>query len=106
MATHTEVIEMLTNEPQQAVLKDGPRTSQENTWSGHMLSNLPGPGSNNVAEARQRWNSPRSNICKLLAVYFSFINFGMNDGVYGAIVPYVCVYKYIYSRIIADIYSN
>lgn len=91
MANNTEVVEMLPSEPQQAVSKDGPGALQDDPSDGIRLCELPGPGSITVVEARRRWNSPRINTWRLAAVYFSFIVFGMNDGVYGAIVPYVSI---------------
>ncbi|KAL8643070.1 MAG: hypothetical protein Q9228_000309 [Teloschistes exilis] len=39
--------------------------------------------------AVERWNHPRINQYRLAAVFFAFINFGMNDGSYGALVPYI-----------------
>lgn len=38
----------------------------------------------------ERWNRPHVNQYRLAAVFFTFVNFGMNDGSYGALVPYVC----------------
>ena len=52
-------------------------------------SELLGPVANRVVETKQRWNSPRINIYRLAAIFFAFINFGMNDGSYGALIPYV-----------------
>ena len=52
-------------------------------------SELPGPVGNRVVETKRRWNSPRINTYRLAAIYFAFINFGMNDGSYGALIPYV-----------------
>ena len=52
-------------------------------------SELLGPVTNSVVETKQRWNSPRINTYRLAAIFFAFINFGMNDGSYGALIPYV-----------------
>lgn len=43
-----------------------------------------------AANAAERWNNPRINTYRLAAIFFAFLNFGMNDGSYGALVPYVC----------------
>lgn len=43
-----------------------------------------------AVDVLQRWNYPRINIYRLAAIFFAFLNFGMNDGSYGALVPYVC----------------
>lgn len=48
------------------------------------------PVTSHVVETKQRWNSPRINTYRLAANFFAFIVFGMNDGSYGALVPYVC----------------
>ncbi len=34
-------------------------------------------------EILQRWNEPRVNLYRYLAVLYSFVVLGMNDGVYG-----------------------
>lgn len=43
-----------------------------------------------VIDALERWDHPRINTYRLAAIFFAFLNFGMNDGSYGALVPYVC----------------
>ena len=40
----------------------------------------------------QSWNKPRRNTFRLLAVYYSFIVFGLNDGAYGALLPHLETY--------------
>lgn len=45
----------------------------------------------NAVEALQRWNNPRINILRVLATFWSFLVVGMNDGSYGALVPYVSI---------------
>ncbi|CAD6586200.1 MAG: hypothetical protein ASARMPREDX12_002296 [Alectoria sarmentosa] len=52
-------------------------------------SELPGPVASHIVETRQTWNSPRINIYRLAAIFFAFVNFGMNDGSYGALIPYI-----------------
>ena len=52
-------------------------------------SELPGPVASHFVGTKQRWNSPRINTYRLAAIFFSFMNFGMNDGSYGALIPYV-----------------
>lgn len=52
-------------------------------------SELPGPVASHIVETKQRWNSPRINTYRLAATFFAFIGFGMNDGSYGALIPYV-----------------
>ncbi|KAI4207142.1 MAG: hypothetical protein LQ346_000720 [Caloplaca aetnensis] len=48
-----------------------------------------GQGTGAVAHAIERWDYPRINTYRLAAIFFSFLNFGMNDGSYGALVPYI-----------------
>lgn len=42
-----------------------------------------------VVEIKESWKSPRINTYRLAAIFYAFIIFGMNDGSYGALVPYV-----------------
>lgn len=47
------------------------------------------PPPSNAVEALQRWNDPPENKWKVLATFWSFLILGMNDGSYGALVPFV-----------------
>lgn len=82
MATRTAVME-LTASPSS---KDEPIALQTPICGS---SQLPGPIASHLVETKQRWNSPQINTYRLAAIFFAFINFGMNDGSYGALVPYV-----------------
>ncbi|KAE9367297.1 MFS transporter-like protein [Stipitochalara longipes BDJ] len=42
-----------------------------------------------AVEALQKWNSPRINMFRVFATYWSFFVTGMNDGSYGALVPHL-----------------
>ncbi|KAL9001370.1 MAG: hypothetical protein Q9169_000261 [Polycauliona sp. 2 TL-2023] len=42
-----------------------------------------------VVEAWDRWDRPRINTYRLAAIFYGFLVFGMNDGSYGALVPYI-----------------
>lgn len=37
----------------------------------------------------QQWNTPRINMWRCLATFYSFIILGANDGTYGALIPYL-----------------
>lgn len=37
----------------------------------------------------QKWNSPRINMYRVFATFWSFICLGANDGAYGALIPYL-----------------
>ena len=82
MATTTTVIEMAALPSS----KDQPAPLQTPD-----CGNLehPEPATSHFVETKQRWNNPRINAYRLAAIFFAFINFGMNDGSYGALVPYV-----------------
>ena len=82
MATSTTVIEMAappSSKDQPIALQTPIRGSSE----------LPGSVASHVVETKQRWNSPRINTYRLASIFFAFIGFGMNDGSYGALIPYV-----------------
>ncbi|KAL8698957.1 MAG: hypothetical protein Q9201_006286 [Fulgogasparrea decipioides] len=46
-------------------------------------------GTGLTVAALERWDRPRINRYRLAAIFFAFLNFGMNDGSYGALVPYI-----------------
>lgn len=52
-------------------------------------SEPPASITSHIVKTKERWNSPRINTYRLAAIFFAFIIFGMNDGSYGALVPYV-----------------
>ena len=52
-----------------------------------------------TVDALERWNRPKINKYRMAAVFFSFTIFGMNDGSYGALVPYVCLKPYVGSGV-------
>ena len=47
------------------------------------------PSTSSIENAQEKWNSPTSNIGRLGFCFFSFVITGMNDGVVGALVPYL-----------------
>jgi len=40
-----------------------------------------------AVEALQKWDSPRINMCRVFATFWSFFVTGMNDGSYGVSLP-------------------
>jgi hypothetical protein len=42
---------------------------------------------NTAVEVLQKWNSPRINMLRVFATFWSFFVVGMNDGSYGVIPP-------------------
>lgn len=83
MTTSTHVIEMV-HSPSS---RDQPIALQTPTRGS---SELPGPVASHVVETKQRWNRPRINTYRLASIFVAFVAFGMNDGSYGALIPYVC----------------
>ncbi len=61
----------------------------QNLSSRRSLNDLPAPGVQNVVTKQETWRYPHINIWRLAAVFFAFINFGMNDACFGALIPYV-----------------
>ncbi|KXJ88448.1 major facilitator superfamily domain-containing protein [Microdochium bolleyi] len=54
------------------------------------MTALPPPTT--AAEPLQKWNSPRSNIPRVGACFFSFVVMGSNDAAYGPLIPYIQEY--------------
>jgi hypothetical protein len=52
------------------------------------VENLPSP-TTHAAEKLERWNSPRTNLYRSGAAFWSFVVMGSNDAAYGALIPYV-----------------
>ena len=92
MASCTTTTLVLPVEPRPAALiheQSPPIPLHTLSTEGFTLNDLPGPGAHNVVEVQQTWRHPRINTWRVAAVFFAFINFGMNDASYGALIPYV-----------------
>ena len=92
MATATTVIEMPVTRPtQQIALNDsnGPMPTADRSGPTQITLDPFGQVDGQAVEAWERWNRPRINSYRLGAIFFAFLVFGMNDGSYGALVPYV-----------------
>ncbi|KAL9127218.1 MAG: hypothetical protein Q9217_003856 [Psora testacea] len=80
-------------EPQPALLQPAKDqlSLQENHHEGHQLSDAQGQAQDpeNAVEALARWNNPKINLWRLATLFFTFINFGMNDACFGALLPYI-----------------
>jgi MFS family permease len=57
-------------------------------------------------ETLQSWNKPRRNSFRVLAVYFSFFVFGLNDGAYGALLPYLETYYTLSYTVVSLIFLS
>jgi fucose permease len=55
------------------------------------VENLPSP-TTQAAEKLERWNSPRTNLYRSGAAFWSFVVMGSNDAAYGALIPYLQTY--------------
>src|SRR3954471_17776294 len=51
---------------------------------------LPTPST--AAAVLQKWNNPRINMFRVFATFYSFVILGLNDGAYGALIPYLKEY--------------
>lgn len=47
------------------------------------------PSPTTASEHVETWKSPRTNIYRIIACFWSFVLMGMNDATYGAIIPYL-----------------
>lgn len=52
------------------------------------VETLPSP-TTQAPEKHERWNTPRTNLYRTLAAFWSFVVMGSNDAAYGALIPYV-----------------
>ncbi|KAL8953892.1 MAG: hypothetical protein Q9222_000266 [Ikaeria aurantiellina] len=90
MATATAVIEMPGPDADHASSKDAAIPLQDQSKPAQRAPLAPFEQGNSLTvDALQRWDRPRINTYRLAAIFFAFLNFGMNDGSYGALVPYI-----------------
>ncbi|POS69087.1 hypothetical protein DHEL01_v212518 [Diaporthe helianthi] len=68
----------------------GKAASSNSSASHENISSLPAPTT--VSQPAERWNQSRTNICRVLAAFWSLLVIGMNDAAYGAIIPYLGTY--------------
>jgi fucose permease len=54
----------------------------------------------------QTWNSPRSNLWRCLATFYSFVILGANDGAYGALIPYLETWYHVDYTIVSLIFLS
>ncbi|KAE9365721.1 MFS general substrate transporter [Stipitochalara longipes BDJ] len=52
----------------------------------------------------EKWNHPRVNMYRYLTTLFCFINMGMNDAAYGALIPYLEIYYHVNYTIISLVF--
>ena len=96
MATSTQTLEILPDRPSAvAVVREKAHAIplKDVSISGHSLRDLPGPGANNVTGIQETWKYPRINTWRMASIFFAFINFGMGDAAYGALIPFVNIDK-------------
>ncbi|KAH4177683.1 hypothetical protein HBI04_033720 [Parastagonospora nodorum] len=70
-----------------AIHDPGHLSSDEFSKNADPAEFLPQPST--TVSVAERWNHPRSNICRTGATMFAFMIAGANDGAYGAILPYL-----------------
>ncbi|KAJ1328177.1 MFS transporter FHS family glucose/mannose:H+ symporter [Microdochium nivale] len=66
-----------------------PAVGNGGLWEDDMTA-LPPPAT--ATESLQKWNSPRSNIPRVGACFWSFVVMGSNDAAYGPLIPYIQEY--------------
>jgi hypothetical protein len=54
----------------------------------------------------QKWNSPRINMWRCLATFYSFIILGANDAAYGALIPYLEEYYNVNYTVISLVFLS
>lgn len=78
----TVVIELPSKVDPQRQLQDDRRTFEDTSAAA-----LPSPTTS--TPQLTKWNSPRINIWRCFATFYSFIILGANDAAYGALIPYL-----------------
>ncbi|KAF5869208.1 putative major facilitator superfamily transporter protein [Botrytis fragariae] len=61
---------------------------------------------NNAVEALQKWNYPHKNVYRVGASFWGFFLMGMNDGSYGALIPYLEQYYSLSYTVISLIFLS
>ncbi|KAL4794843.1 MFS general substrate transporter [Aspergillus venezuelensis] len=59
-----------------------------------------------VAPASNKWNSPRSNIFRVLTTFWVFLIMGANDAAYGALLPYLQEYYNISHMVVSVVFIS
>jgi len=54
----------------------------------------------------QKWNTPRINMYRVLATFYSFVILGANDGAYGALIPYLETWYHINYTIVSLVFLS
>ena len=82
--------------------------SQEHHAQDVAFSTAPGPSESDTLqqEPQQRWNYPYRNTFRVAAAFYSFLVFGMNDGAYGALVPYLETYYHLSYTVVSLIFLS
>lgn len=77
--------------PGRTIGKDSPRGSSDGPRGSHdAISSLPAPTT--VSHTVERWNQSRVQVLRVFAAFWSLLVMGMNDGAYGAVIPYLGTY--------------
>ncbi|KAF2869795.1 major facilitator superfamily domain-containing protein [Massariosphaeria phaeospora] len=66
-------------------------SEQDRIENSDPVENLPSP-TTHAAEKLERWNTPRTNLWRSMAAFWSFVVMGSNDAAYGALIPYLQQY--------------
>lgn len=96
----TMVIEM----PKRSLQREGPDKQIRETVEDTSAGALPPPTT--AVPQLQKWNSPRINVWRCLATFYSFIILGANDAAYGALIPYLEKYYNINYTVISLVFLS
>ncbi|KAF1840897.1 MFS general substrate transporter [Cucurbitaria berberidis CBS 394.84] len=69
------------------------------------VESLPSPTTQAAAKL-ERWNAPRTNLCRTLAAFWSFVVMGSNDAAYGALIPYLQEYYHLTFLVISLVFLS
>jgi hypothetical protein len=95
----TVVLEMQSN-PQQPSNSEKDVPVYEDVSAGAL------PSPTTATPQLQKWNSPRINMWRCLATFYSFIILGANDGAYGALIPYLETYYHVNYTVISLVFLS
>ncbi|KAJ9667512.1 hypothetical protein H2201_002381 [Coniosporium apollinis] len=91
--------------PPQSVYSVGRRETPRASHDEDRQETLPSP-TTHVAEQVQKWNYPRINVGRTMGMFLSFTVMGLNDGAYGALIPYLETYYHLTYTVVSLIFLS
>ncbi|KAH8784503.1 MFS transporter-like protein [Hyaloscypha sp. PMI_1271] len=102
MATST----MTQADPSSSSFELQPLPAQNSCEENDKVAGLEETPPDSAVEVLQKWNSPRINMFRVPATFWSFFVVGMNDGSYGALVPHLEEYYGLSYTIVSLIFLS